>query len=400
MRKPLYAILMTIALIAVFSCGKEPVSDITPEPVPMPVIQENKTANNDPIDGYYDKWVDIVRRMLLCCRENELEQLLNSNLPEIGSLAKLHIYDAAGNAIRFADLPKDEQLDFIEAIAGAIAAEQHRKAEIAREITDQYYILDGLMSICQNSIRRMTDEGTPISRLTGYFTPERGWSEITKDLNSFRKFASGIEFPIVIGPLRPEFLSFESVRNQMAGVGKKGMIAVQLPIHGRPNTVWNLSNYLLSKEESAHIHRALGHTNILTGDFLTTTQINDSLFYGVDTDGAGYEDLKDWCTTFYLMEIKSLKFIWDPENYGQPLNTACRSTDSHVWDWYGTVPDGFWMLTSQFRCCRPSCLSTQYAPLHRYCDDSPIGRQPDRACRQAEPRLRPQQWGTEYLYLS
>ena len=66
-------------------------------------------------------------------------------------------------------MPKDEQLDFIEAIAGAIAAEQHRKAEIAREITDQYYILDGLMSICQDNIRRMADEGTPVSSLIRFF---------------------------------------------------------------------------------------------------------------------------------------------------------------------------------------------------------------------------------------
>lgn len=60
MRKALHAIFMTIALIMVFSCGKESFSDITPKPVPVPDIHEKKTAENDPIDGYYDKWVDIV----------------------------------------------------------------------------------------------------------------------------------------------------------------------------------------------------------------------------------------------------------------------------------------------------------------------------------------------------
>ena len=302
-----------VALAVIVSCGKESGALEVSEPEgsveQVPVMQKG----SDPIDEYYRTWNHIVGRILSHINPHELGLILNADFPEIGPLSKLEIYDVSGRRLRFADLPEGERLDFIRNFALTMAREQHRKAEIARDVPELFSFMNEIMTVCRNIVDRLMDSGAGIAAVIDAFASSRGYADFFGNSISGCKSGNGVELPVMIGPLRPEFFSFETLKAQMAGVGKKGMIMVQLPIHGYPNTLMNISNYLLPEEEREYIHRGIGHTCILTEDFLPTTTEDDSIIYGVDLAGAKYESLKYWCSPFYMMELKRLKFIWAPE---------------------------------------------------------------------------------------
>lgn len=301
------------ALLAILSsCGKEPVYSDTQEP--EETWEEYHFIN--PIDGYYATWSDIVSNILKHCKESELEIIMNANLPETGALSGLDIRDAENRKINFAELTTDEQLDFIRAAALTMAKEQHRKADIARDVTNLFSFQKEIVDVCRKAVESLMASGANIADILEVFAPSNGWPDFfggTDTVNPDTKSGIRIEIPVVFGPKRPDYFSFDVLKSQMAGVGKKGMILVQTPIHGYPNTLYNLSNYLLPTEEMLRTHRALGHACILTEDFLSTTGPDADIIYGVDNNGTMFEDMSCWYTPFYLMELKRLKFIWAPE---------------------------------------------------------------------------------------
>ena len=302
-----------LAVAALVSCSKEnPVeTNIVTEPVVVPVTPASTKA----ITEYYSNWAEFVKKLISSTSLREVAEKFN--LPELGKLSELDILDGQGRPIKFDSLSETEQEAFIECAAVELAALQCAKAVQISSLYKEYGFLNDLIVAVSKFAGELLKAGTPIDVVKSRIETMIEEPMVLDICSPFPAVEEAPETKSLIALKDVYTMTYPEFISKMAGVAKKGDLAIIVPISDNPATLVNLMPYI--HDNPAGNHHAFGHCAIVMDDFKPTTKEEETLLYGAVEEGVEFESSSTWLTDFYLLEPVKLQFIWNPQNTENPL---------------------------------------------------------------------------------